>query len=65
MPPAAPMRETARPRWTGKTNGELLEHAIDLGAALDNCNTDKGALRAWAQDNAGPPRPEERDGSGR
>lgn len=65
MPPSAPMQETARPAWNGRTNGELLEHALDLGAAVDRCNADKGALRAWKHHNAGPSRPEEHNGSGR
>ncbi|WP_034628614.1 Rz1-like lysis system protein LysC [Desulfocurvibacter africanus] len=65
MPPPALAQDTARPTWTGRTNGDLLEHAIDLGAALDRCNADKAALRAWAQDSTGQARLEEDERSGR
>lgn len=64
MPPPALVRDTTRPAWAGRTNGDLLEHAIDLGAALDSCNADKGALRAWMQDKTGPDGPEETKGDG-
>lgn len=47
-PPPELLRETARPRWTGRTNADLVEYALDLAAALDACNADKAALRAWA-----------------
>lgn len=33
-----------------KTNGELTEHLGEWRAALRNCNTDKAALRAWAEE---------------
>ncbi|WP_236615091.1 hypothetical protein [Desulfovibrio sp. X2] len=47
-PPPELLRETARPRWTGRTNADLVEYALDLAAALDACNADKAALRSWA-----------------
>lgn len=48
-PPASLLRETEHPEWKGETNGDLLEHAINLDAALRGCNADKSAIRLWLE----------------
>lgn len=47
-PPAALMQQTPAPTMGGRTNGVLLDYALDVRAALDQCNADKAALREWA-----------------
>jgi len=49
MPPDALMQPTPRPVFNGTTNGDMLEHAMDLRHAVDACNADKAALRDWAR----------------
>ncbi len=33
---------------TGRTNADLADYVLREQGALDECNTDKAALRAWA-----------------
>lgn len=47
-PPAALMQQTPAPTMSGSTNGALLDYALDVRAALDQCNADKAVLREWA-----------------
>lgn len=46
-PPAALCEATVEPPREYTTNRELLDWALDLQAALRECNTDKAQLRAW------------------
>lgn len=46
-PPQSLTLDTPEPLRTYTRNGELLEYAWDLHAALGQCNADKAALRGW------------------
>lgn len=48
-PPDALMQPVAVPMQDVQTNGDLLGLLLDRTAALDACNADKAALRAWAE----------------
>lgn len=43
--PAYLTAETPVPLWTGATNADLVEYALDLRQALGSCNADKAAIR--------------------
>lgn len=43
--PAHLTAETPIPLWTGVTNADLVDYALDLRRALGACNADKSAIR--------------------
>lgn len=47
-PPAVLLQEVPEPRLRGRTNGDLLSWSLDLREALRLANSDKAALREWA-----------------
>lgn len=51
LPPAHLLEDCTSPFPVHpRTNGELAKHLGDWRAALRACNTDKAALRAWAEE---------------
>ncbi len=50
LPPAVLLEPVQIPAWSGKTNGDLLEYAQDLEIAVEKSNSDKAAIRVWAQE---------------
>lgn len=46
-PPSNLLENTSAPEWQPKTNGELARWAIERDTALQQCNADKSAIRAY------------------
>lgn len=44
MIPRQLLNPCAEPAWEGQTNGELIEHIMELREALGKCNADKAAI---------------------
>ena len=49
LPPAVLMQDVPEPEMRGRTNGDLLAWALELENAVKMGNSDKRALREWAQ----------------
>lgn len=49
-PPASLIQDCPEPMPNFKTNGDLVQYALDLRTVLQSCNADKEALRLWVQD---------------
>ena len=47
LPSPELLRDTTKPLYSVKTNGELAKGIIALEDALDKCNIDKSTLRVW------------------
>ncbi len=48
-PPAVYLQDVPEPELRGKTNGDLAAWALELRAAVRMGNSDKAALREWAE----------------
>jgi len=50
LPPAALLADCPEPAPPAeRTNGALAQSVLDYQTALDRCNDDKAALRAWTE----------------
>ena len=49
QPPVVYLQHVEEPTLAGQTNGDLAQWALDLRAALRLANSDKKALREWAE----------------
>jgi hypothetical protein len=47
-PPAIYLQDVQTPVFAGTTNADLALYVLDLRKALDVSNSDKAALRRWA-----------------
>lgn len=47
-PPVVYLQEVPEPKFTGRTNADLVYWVIELKAALTKANSDKKAIRDWA-----------------
>ena len=48
-PPADLLQDTAVTQWTPKTNGQLIQWAMERDKALMQCNADKQAVREYIE----------------
>jgi hypothetical protein len=49
LPPTVYLQNVAEPQFTGRTNADLLGWALEMRKALRLANSDKAALRKWAE----------------
>ena len=49
-PPEPLLAPCERPEWDGKTYRDLIDHALRLRGALDDCADRVDALRKWAEE---------------
>jgi len=49
-PPVLLLQQVPEPKMRGKTNGDLLNWAIELREALRLANSDKRALQGWLEE---------------
>jgi len=47
LPPTVLMQEVPEPRFTGRTNADLLTWSLELRQALRLANADKMEMRRW------------------
>ena len=48
LPPVVYLQDEPEPKLTGKSNADLANWAIELREAVRQSNSDKAALREWA-----------------
>lgn len=47
-PPSPLVQPCPAPDYQGETWGELAEYTVEIKAKLEQCDSDKAALREWA-----------------
>ena len=49
-PPVVYLQDVTEPRFSGKTNADLVNWALEVREALRQANSDKAALRQWVEE---------------